>query len=34
LRRNASTITSVWFGGTTASSEPWKKITGFDSRSA
>jgi Prolyl oligopeptidase family len=23
-----------WFGGTTASSEPWKKMTGFDSRSA
>ena len=22
----------AWFGGTIASSSPWKKITGFDNR--
>ena len=27
-RRSASTIISVWFGGTTRSSAPWKKMTG------
>jgi hypothetical protein len=33
LRRSASTMVSAWFGGTTASSSPWKKMTGFESRS-
>jgi hypothetical protein len=30
---SAATISSVWFGGTTRSSDPWKKITGAEKRS-
>ena len=33
LSFSAATMSSVWFGGTTRSSAPWKKITGAERRS-
>jgi hypothetical protein len=33
LRRSASAIISDWFGSTTLSSSPWKRMTGQDNRS-
>ncbi len=33
LRSSAAAIVSAWFGGTTSSSSPWKRITGARSRS-
>jgi hypothetical protein len=32
-RSSAATIISAWFGGTTLSSAPWKKMTGAENRS-